>query len=299
MPAGLKSPSIRALHDEMAESPPKPRLRLRSGRLSAVVLLVLIVGLSLFLVDLLKRRAASSGFFRVDPSEISLGETPDFVPERVVAELQALVQVEPRSIFDSSLVDELSSSVARHPWVKGVPAANRVLPNKVALEIVLREPVAVVEVGSWKVTVDSEGWVLEDHASLAPPGLVRIRGDKKSIPRIPRVGSPFRSQAVVDGVAVAVDLAKCSDHVIFRYAKIATIDVTGVGKEKSSEIVVEIQHGPLVDWGSAPSGALGPIELPASKKLDNLLIVHDRNPGFRGIARINAATDSPFVTLSQ
>src|SRR5436190_5225257 len=102
MPAALKAPSIRKLHDEQAEGTTKRKLRLRSGRLSAVVLLVLIVGLSLFLVDLLKRRAAQSGFFRVDPSEISLGEMPDFVPERVVTELQALVQVEPRPIFDSS-----------------------------------------------------------------------------------------------------------------------------------------------------------------------------------------------------
>jgi hypothetical protein len=58
-------------------------------------------------------------------------------------------------------------------------------------------------------------------------------------------------------------------------------------------------NGTLVDWGSARCGALGPIELPASRKLDNLLIVHDRNPGLQGVARINAATKDPFVTLSQ
>lgn len=299
MPAGLKAPSLRALHDEAAESPSRPGFRLRSGRLSAVVLLVLIVGLSLFLVDLLKRRAAQSGFFRVDPGEISLGELPDFVPERVVLELQALVQVEPRSIFDPSLIDDLTASVARHPWVKEVAGAHRVLPNKVALEILMRAPAAVVEVGSWKVTVDAEGIVLEDRASLAPAGLMKVRGDKKSIPRIPKVGNPFRCQAVADGLAVVQDLAKCSGHVVFRYMRVLAVDVTGVGTSRPSEVLLEVQNGPVIEWGSAPSGALGAIELPPSRKLDNVLVVHDRNPGFRGIARINAATDSPFVTLSQ
>jgi hypothetical protein len=44
---------------------------------------------------------------------------------------------------------------------------------------------------------------------------------------------------------------------------------------------------------------MGPLELPASRKLDNVLLVYDRHPGLQGVARIHAASKDPFVTLAQ
>jgi hypothetical protein len=255
------------------------------------------VGLTCVLVDLLRRRALNASYFRVDPAQIKLGEMPEFVPDRVAGELEALAQVEPRSVFDPSLASDLKASLARHPWVKEVSATHRMLPNRVTVDLKLRVPSALVDVGAWRLTVDALGFVLEDHASLAPDGLIRIRGDKKSIPRIPRLGKPFRCQAVEDGLAVVSDLRRSSGHVFFRHLSVAVVDVTNVGSKQGSEIVLELSNGTLVEWGSAPTGALGPIELPSTKKLDNLLLVHDRHPGFHGVARVHAASEDPFVTL--
>lgn len=298
MPAALKV-ALKPRQPDGLLAEQAPRRKLLSGRLPAVGLLVLIVGLGLYLVDLLKRRAVDASYFRVNPEQVELGELPPFVPERVTGELRVLTNVGARSIFDATLVEDLRTSLSRHPWVREVADVRRVLPNRIALDIRMRAPFAVVEVGAWRLTVDAEGTVLEDHPSLAPEGLHHIRGDKKSIPRIPRVGYPFRCQPVADGLSVADDLARNSAHAVFHYVTVAAIDVTGVGSKRSSEIVLEMTNGTLVEWGSAKCGALGPIELPASRKLDNLLIVHDRNPGLQGVARINAATKDPFVTLSQ
>jgi hypothetical protein len=269
------------------------------SRLPAVGLLVLIIGLAFFLVDLLKRRAQSADLFRVDPSQIEIGELPSYVPDRVALEIKALTRIEPRSIFDATLLDDLKAAFLQHPWIRDVRNAHRVLPNRVALELELRAPAAVVDVGAWRVTVDRDGWVLEDHASLAPDGLPKIRGDKKGIPRIPKVGGRFNSQAVEDGLSVVSELKKNSAHPFFRYVDVSVIDVSNVGSLKTSEIVLELSSGTIVEWGSAMTGAMGPLELPTSRKLDNLLLVQDRHPGLQGVARIHAASQNPFPTLSQ
>jgi hypothetical protein len=267
------------------------------GRAPAFALLILILGLGIFLVDLVKRRAVGADYFRVDPAQIAIGELPPSVPERVAAEIQTLAHVGPRSIFDPELIEDLRGSVSRHPWVREVADVRRILPNQVALDLRLRSPVAVVEVGAWRLAIDADCVVLEDHPSLVPPGLTRIRGDKKSIPRIPRPGHAFSCQPVIDGLAVAEDLRIHATHPIFRYTSVAAIDVAGVGTARSSEIVLELANGTLVEWGSAPTGVLGPIEMAVGAKLDNVLLVQDQNPGLHGVTRINAATRDPIVTL--
>jgi hypothetical protein len=296
MPAAVKFPLPRAAR-EAPEVGVRRRRRPWSGRVPALALLALILLLGVFLVDVLKRRALGAEYFRVDPGRIELGEIPASVPEHVADEIRALAFVEPRSIFDPELAASLRDSLLAHPWVKEVRDVRRILPNRVALDVRLRVPVAVVEVGAWRLAVDDEGVVLEDHPGRVPHGLWRIRGDKKSVPRIPRLGSAFACQPVVDGLSVAEDLAQNASHPMLRYVTIAAIDVSAVGSARGSEIVLELANGTFVDWGSARTGSLGPIELSAAAKLDNLLLVHDRNPGLNGVARVDAATRDPVVTL--
>jgi hypothetical protein len=87
--------------------------------------------------------------------------------------------------------------------------------------------------------------------------------------------------------------------VFLRCVGVAAVDVTNVGSKRASEIVLELANGTVVEWGSASTGALGALELPASRKLDNLLLVHDRHPGLQGVERIHAASQDPFVKLAQ
>jgi hypothetical protein len=297
MPSAVKMPGARARDDASRVLPVRGRAIL--ARLPATGLFVLIIGLSFLLVDLLKRRARDAELFRVDPSRIELSALPDWAPGRLAGELRALVAMEPRSIFDATLRDDVRASLLRHSWVREVRDVRRLLPNRLGVELVLRPPAAVVEVGAWRLTIDHEGHVLDDVASRAPPDLPQIRGDKVSIPGIPEVGGRFRCQAVQDGLAVADELRRSAGHPFFRYAAVEAIDVRNVGAACSSEILLLLRCGAVVEWGSAGTGSLGPLELPASHKLDNLLLVHDRNPGLVGVVRIHAASRDPFVTLEQ
>ncbi len=271
------------------------RLALRGPAL-LVALLVAIGALSIVLVDQVKGRVLLSSHFRVDPSAIEIGSLPAFVPERVAKDLRKLSDVPPRSILDPALEDQLRESLGQHPWVKRVVAVHRIFPSRIALELEMRRPAALVDVEAWRVTIDETGYVLEDKASLAPEGLPVIRGDRKSVPKIPRVGATFRTPSVLNGLSVVADVARVRDHRAKKLLGGMVIDVTNVGGKRGSEISLELASGCAVEWGSAAIGALGPIELPVSTKLDLLAMINDQNPNLQGLAKVNVTVDPPFVT---
>ncbi len=266
------------------------------GPTLAIALLVSIAILAVVLVDLVKGRVLLSSRFRVDPASIDLSQLPPFVPEAVAKDLRKLADVPARSILDPALDDELRASFLQHPWVERVHAVRRMFPSRVAVELDLRQPVAVVDVEAWRVTVDAQGFVLEDRASLAPSGLSIIRGNKQSIPRIPRVGGTFKTPSVLNGLSVLNDLRRHDAHAASRFLHGVTVDVTNVGGKRGPEITLELVNGTIVEWGSASIGKLGPIELPVDTKLDALALVNDRNPEFQNVAKVNVTVDPPFVT---
>ena len=58
------------------------------GRLTGVLLLVLIVALTGVVVHLVKARLLRSAHFRVDPSTVRFGDLPAWAPERIASELR-------------------------------------------------------------------------------------------------------------------------------------------------------------------------------------------------------------------
>ncbi len=269
------------------------------GSLPGTLLVCAISVLTFVLVDLVKGRVLLMARYRVDPATVELGELPAFVPDGVAEEIRGAAAIPARSILDPALDRDLRAAFGGHPWVKDVRTVRRMFPSRVVLEMELRVPAAVVDVELWRVTVDEAGRVLEDQASRAPPGLVVIRGDRRSVPRIPHVGGAFKSPAVLQGLSVLCEIAALREHPVFRHLRIAAIDVSRVGAKRGCEIELELANGTAVEWGSAPDSHFGLLEVPPAKKLDGLLLVHDRNPGYHGVARINVSVDSPVVTPAQ
>ena len=207
-----------------------------------------------------------------------------------------------RSIFDpDARRGSEDLAVGRHPWVKEVADVRRILPNRIALDLRLRAPVG-----------GRRGRRLAAHRGRR--GHRCSRTIRRSRPRASRASAAtrsasraFRASATRSGVSrsptgsrSSTDLAKNSAHAVFRYVdrgrhrRHQTSDRSGPRRSCSSSRTARSSSG-----AARRRGALGPIELPASRKLDNLLLVHDKNPGMQGVARINAATQDPFVTLSQ
>ena len=110
-----------------------------------------------FLVDLLKRRAQQRGLLPRRSVADRDRRAAAFVPSAWRAEIQV---ADARRDRDRSsireLVEDLRGSVSRHPWVREVADVRRILPNQIALDLRLRSPVAVVDVGAWRLTIDAD-----------------------------------------------------------------------------------------------------------------------------------------------
>lgn len=262
------------------------------GPVPLLLLLGAIAVLEVVLVGVVKNRVAAGPLFRVEPAGVGIDALPAWVPDRVGEELAARSSVGARSIMDPELERELRTAFEGHAWVARVARVRRVFPDQIALELELRQPKAVVEVGAWRLTVDAAGRVLDDRASLAPNDVPSIRADAKTVTRIPFVGGVFTKGPVLHGLSVLRDLAAHQQHPALAHLQLAAIDVTHVGDARGSEILIELVGGPIIEWGSAGESRLAAIEVPTTRKLDNLQTVESDpdHRNFRGLVRVNLST---------
>ncbi len=263
------------------------------GKATGILLLVLIVALTGVVIHLVKARLLLSEHFRVDPSAVRFGDLPTWAPERIASELRQRCKGLPaRPILDPLLEAELRDVLSGHPWVESVSAIRRRYPNFIEADLVLRRPLARVDVRSRTLTVDREGTVLEDTPAGVPPGIVYVlRATPAAAGLIPKPGSKFTAAPILHGVTVARELSAHPDHGIAPLLRGCEIDVSNVGRRDVPEITIRLASGTDVRWGSAPGSELGPIEIPVRGKLDSLRNVDDKYPGLRGVKWIDVTTD--------
>jgi hypothetical protein len=105
---------------------------------------------------------------------------------------------------DPELCNRLARAFDTHPWVKRVLSAKPRHPAAAVVEILCREPVAMVSVKGGLLAVDAEGVVLPsgDFTAEAAAEYPRITGVDSS-PQGPE-GSVWGDMAVEEGAAVAV-----------------------------------------------------------------------------------------------
>ncbi len=265
------------------------------GPLPRILLFAAIIALELALAGVLKARILGSDRCVVRPESVVLGALPSFVPSDVAAELARVRLDAAYSVADPELDRRARAAFSSHPWVRRVVRVRRIYPSRLLVDAELRKPFALVDVEEWRLTVDVEGSVLDDRGSRAPEGLPIVRGDRKSVPRIPRVGRPFKAPAVQRGLAVLRDLEANADHRFLTDYRVAAADVTQAGAAKGGDVVLELGNGVRVEWGDAESGAMAGVEPGARRKLDALLEAEAAHPGFRGIATVNVLSSTPFV----
>lgn len=267
------------------------------GPAPRALLYALIVFLELALVASLKSRILASPRCMVRPETTTLGALPDFVPPDVARALAEVRAPAARSIADPGLDEDLRAAFEAHPWVRRVAHVGRSYPSRVAVDVELRRPFALVDVEAWRLTVDREGVVLDDRSSRAPAGLPVVRSDKKATPGVPRVGRPFRSPAVLRGLSVLRELGARADHPFLRDFRVAAIDVTAAGGKSGGDLRLELSAGAAVVWGSAPDDETAALEPDPTRKLDLLYEAAAAYPGLRGVASVNVVASSPFVSL--
>ena len=108
-----------------------------------------------------------------------------------------------RSLTDPELPNRLARGFDTHPWVKRVVRVTLADPPAAVVEVVCREPVAMIGVKGGLLAVDEEGVVLPsgDFTAEAAAEYPRISGVESS-PQGPE-GSRWGDPVVEEGAAVA------------------------------------------------------------------------------------------------
>ena len=112
----------------------------------------------------------------------------------------------PLSILDDNLLERISNAFSLHPWVAKVVSVSRKPMARMAVELVYRRPVCMVEAPGEPLPVDVEGRLLPsgDFSPVEKSSYLRLTGID-TVPMGP-AGQPWGDGRVVGGAEIAAAL---------------------------------------------------------------------------------------------
>jgi len=201
----------------------------------------------------------------IDASQITLTPPPTWIHSDIKAQvLRDAGFGSQLSLLDERLTINVAQAFALHPWIAKVTRVSKSKETGVTVEVLYRQPVAMVEVAGGLLAVDAEGIVLPSDDFTAD--------DAKNYPRIsgiltgPRgpVGTRWGDAGVVTAAQLAIYLR---DH--WQPLKLKKIiPQTGDGSDRLSFALVTAGERTL-PWGRLPGQEFAG-ELPATEKIAKL-----------------------------
>lgn len=258
----------------------------------------------------LAARAKERPRFLVDPALVMQDTLPGWVPAEVAAAIAARLSVMPTvPIFAPDFASRLRAAVlASSAWVDAVPKIEPVFPNRARLDLVLRQPVAAIDIDDRRYLLDPTGAVLHEESTFRPSEFPfpvwRVLGAQPA--RTPRLGDPFPDPRVADAVGVAVELTTLpSDlELALRDARIVAIqirpEVTVAGLYPGEVLLRAADSDAVVRYGRAASyrttagDAVGLLEKPTAQKITHLKQITELFPGLRGLEEARLDYDRPM-----
>lgn len=140
-------------------------------------------------------------------SRVHVTQPPDWIPGRFVPDLLQARDFPPRlPLTRPGLAEDLATAFASSPWVEKVVSVRGRYPAGMEVELVYRQPVALVALASSEVPIDGQGVLLQltRHVRDAQESYPRIVGVKSS-PAI--VGQPWGDSVVTHAAALAEALS--------------------------------------------------------------------------------------------
>lgn len=284
----------------------KPRIdpRILRDRLTPIAKIVAAV-LVLVVFGLASERVADAARkdprYLVDPTLLVQQTLPHWMPNEVVANVREhLRKVRPRSIFAEDFEDGLRADLrAASWWIEDVQRVERLFPNRVRVDMVMRKPVATVDRAEDCVLVDADGRVLFSESRARPTAFgftprLQLRG--ASADKSLELGEIAADPQVIAGARVAAEvLSVCSsERRILPRVQILAVDVahptTGLGAIPGVVHLVT-DRDVLIRWGRARSDPSGSTEQPIERKVKALERVEARFPGLSGLDEVRVDLD--------
>lgn len=258
-----------------------------------LALLAVIVG-----VGVLGARIASSPSFKVRPITFSFSKggweqnwvrlndaSKSFVRSEWENEPDARQRVLDKevSIFTKGLCSKVARAYSYNPWVVRVQRVRKVFPNRLEVDLQLREPFAVVDSPHGKVVVDKDGFVLgvnsnSDFYNLSPEQVATL-GPAAVIPANvtpAQVGTIWNEPSVKGSIEM---VRICRQYFSQDVAGIQIQEFQSPAGTVFVEANLMLRGGPVVQWGRTLASQT-PVGQPSSaQKIQKLRAVLKKEGG--------------------
>ncbi len=196
--------------------------------------------------------------FALSPSGFTSLRGPRCVRHDVMMEelrRELSVVLEGATVFDKDLCYRVQRELRASPWVLDVESVRRLLPNKLQVEVIFREPAALLELGAGRHMVDRDGYCLPDSLYRRPASLQGVR--TPVIVNRALSGPPPRRRRWHVSLAVGARLCEfLLQEGLFDELPVSRIDVTNVGRGGSQpDIVLLTEDGVAIKWGRSDAYA--------------------------------------------
>lgn len=194
--------------------------------------------------------------YQLSPENIDLTAQPPWIRSDVKADIIATGAVSNLSILDERVTIKIADAFSIHPWIGKVIRVSKHFPARVAVEVVYRQPVAMVEVMMHDqpglLPVDADGNLLppddfqqehaRDYLRIAAPNTSPAGG----------LGEPWGDPRVAGAARIAALLESCWQKIgVYRIVAYHKIDRHGPPVEPTFELFA--RNGSRIIWGKAPS----------------------------------------------
>ena len=263
---------------EAKGSKPKARARvglrdtLKSIGVRAFFVLLAAVFVCASLV-LLRSYVTRFDCYRVDARTLVPTQLPPWAGASVRRDLSILPGIPDRfSIMTPRICERVATAFQMNPWVDEVVSVRKVYPNRIAVELRLRRPVAGVRVAGKYYLIDAWGRRLTNGLSGWPMGSDALPVIVTADATMPRRGVAWPSDAVKAGASVARTLLENRDKLPTRFAMIDCVNMGTRRDLRKSDIVLVTHEGTFVRWGRSPLVINSPGELTPVEKVLKMVV---------------------------
>lgn len=218
--------------------------------------------------------------YRIAPSQVTMTQAPRWIPPDLVTQVfESSGLSAEECLQDATLSERIAAAFHTHPWIERVVSVRKSFPARVHVDVVYREPVAMVRGIDGHYPVDRAGVLLpaRDFTDADLDRYPVIEG-VASVP-VGQLGEAWGDAAVVGAARVASALLsrRADGETWWHQLELATIQVPRkVVLDESAddlEFVLRTRGGSEILWGRQPGTAF-PGELSIEQKLERLAEFH-------------------------
>ncbi len=219
--------------------------------------------------------------YLVLPENIKITPLPPWIRSDIKAETLRDCSLTDLSILDRQLTVKLARAFSMHNWVEDVRRVSKHHRAQVVVELVYRQPVAMVEV----VISEQDGLLpIDINGILLPPGDFSAEQATRGYLRISlpdampagSVGTAWGDQRIHGAARIAAVLGEhWKDLGLYRIAPIPPDD--SVGSSQETRYTLTTRQGTQVVWGKSPEADNAVDAKAAMRKVAHLLAYVESN----------------------